>query len=165
MWIVVGSRLMKVDMMTVTKVEKLVNGTVSTSVNTEVKITVETGTVTLVVNVETDTEIGTSRAPLGRITLMAAGVVLGETVLVLEETVVVLEETVVVVVVLEETVVVLEEIVVVLEDDVVVVEETGRVVEEELVLPAASCALNPPRSRVREDELEVVVDRDVDDPD
>lgn len=142
--------------MTVTNVEKLVNGTVSTSVNTEVKITVDTGTVTLVVNVETDTEIGTSRAPLGRLMLRGVDVVLGETVLVLEETVVVLEETVVV----------LEEAVVVLEDTVVVVEETDRVVvDEELVLSAASWALNPPRSRVREDETEVVVERDVDDPD
>ena len=141
--------------MTVTKVEKLVNGTVSTSVNTEVKIMVDTGTVTLVVNVETDTEIGTSRAPLGRLTLRGADVLLGETVLVLEETVAVLEETVVV----------LEETVVELEETVVVVEETGRVVDEELVLPAASWAPSPPRTTVREDETEVVVERDVDDPD
>ena len=148
--------------MTVTNVEKLVTGTVSTSVNTEVKIMVDTGTVTLVVNVETDTEIGTSRAPLGRLTLRGADVVLGETVLVLEETVAVLEETVVV---LEVTVVVLEETVVVLEDTVVVVEETGRVVDEELVLPAASWAPSPPRTTVREDETEVVVERDVDDTD
>jgi hypothetical protein len=47
-----------------------VNTTVSTEVKTDVVVTTVTGTVMLVVNLDTDDEIGTSRAPLGRLAVV-----------------------------------------------------------------------------------------------
>lgn len=57
-------------------------------------MTTVTGTVTLVVNLETDTEIGTTCAPLGRLAdeVIDAGLVLEETGVVLEDTSVVLTD-------------------------------------------------------------------------
>jgi hypothetical protein len=115
-WMVVGKVLTMKDSKVVTKVDSLVTTSVSTSVNTEVKTTVVMGTVMLVVNLETDVEIGTSFAPLGRL---------------------IVELTDADVMLLEGTDVVLEGIDVVLEEtDTVLLVETGRVVDDELVLSA-----------------------------
>ena len=142
--IVVGNAVTIKDWKVVTKTEVLLTTSVSTSVNTDVTTTVVTGMVMLVVNLDTDVEMGTSRAPLGRDTVELTGgdVMLGETAVVLDEI-----------------------------DDVLLV-ETGGVVDDELVLSAILWA--PPSSmlllRLVEDETEgvdvsevMVVERDVED--
>jgi hypothetical protein len=76
-----------VDKTVVTYVESLLNAIVSVEVNMDVYVTVVTGTVMLVVNLETDEETGTTRAPLGRLAveLVGPGMVLVETGVVVDE--------------------------------------------------------------------------------
>ena len=79
--------MVAVDKTVVTYVESLLKGIVSVEVNMDVYVTVDTGTVMLVVNLETDEETGTTRAPLGRLAVELVGPVM-----VLVETGVVVDE-------------------------------------------------------------------------
>jgi hypothetical protein len=64
-----------VDKVVVTNVESLVNTNVWVDVKVDVKVTVDTGTVMLVVNLETEVEMGINRAPLGRLAVLLAGLI------------------------------------------------------------------------------------------
>jgi hypothetical protein len=66
----VGPTMVTLDNHSVSSVVSVVNMIVWTDVKTDVWVTVVIGTVMLVVNLETEVEIGISRAPLGRLAVV-----------------------------------------------------------------------------------------------
>jgi hypothetical protein len=72
---VVESTLVTVETKVVSCVMSLLNWIVSVVVTTVVKVVVVTGTVMLVVNLDTDTETGTNCAPLGRLAVVVVDMI------------------------------------------------------------------------------------------